>query len=117
MSEILENILNKNNGNSIEDIRNLFSSGLVDNQLNKIINGDKNIIITNKNTLYQITCSGNQKNPENHNISTINLGDCEIILKKQNNTDLNTSLLILKLDTFIDNSIIPVIQYEIYNPM
>ena len=117
ISEIMNNILNENSEDSIEKIRNLFSSGDVDNQLDNIINGGTDITISNKKTLYQITSSGNQNNPKNHNISTIILGECETLLKQKNDIDLNTSLLILKLDTFIDNSNIPIIQYEVYNPI
>ena len=113
----MNNILNENSEDSIEKIRNLFSSGDVDNQLDNIINGGTDITISNKKTLYQITSSGNQNNPKNHNISTIILGECETLLKQKNDIDLNTSLLILKLDTFIDNSNIPIIQYEVYNPI
>ena len=66
--------------------------------------------------LIQITSTNNQKNNKNYNISSINIGDCEDILKDKYNISKNTPLLILKIDSFIDGSKIPIIQYEIYNP-
>ena len=118
VSKKIESILNLNNDyeNIIEDLKDLFSSGQINEQLDNILNGEKDIVVKNKDILVQITSTDNQKNNKNHNISSINLGECETILKTEDNINPNTSLLILKIDSFIEGSKIPVIQYEVYHP-
>ena len=44
------------------------------------------------------------------------MGECEETLKSIYNINPNKSLLILKIDSFVDGSNIPVIQYEVYHP-
>ena len=45
-----------------------------------------------------ITTTANQKNSENKNKTTIDLGECEYKLKSHYNISLNDSLYIIKLD-------------------
>ena len=118
IEEKLENIVNvsKNREELFENIKNIFSSGIMDEELDNIIKGAEDIIINDTENLIQITSTNNQKNNKNYNISSINIGDCEDILKDKYNISKNTPLLILKIDSFIDGSKIPIIQYEIYNP-
>ena len=52
----------------------------LDSLLNIIENEKNDIIINEDNIIIQITSSNNQKNNEYNNISTINLGECEIKL-------------------------------------
>ena len=73
--------------------------------------------LIDKDIIYQITTSENQKNNKNKNISTIDLGECEKILKKEYNIDESLPLLILKIDYFSPDSLIPIIGYEIYHPI
>ena len=110
-------ILNENNNQTfLENIKDLISNPDVSGQLNDIVNGGEDILLSNNNSLYQITSTGNQKNSSNLNISTINLGECETSLKTHYNISLNKSLLILKVESFIPDYKIPIIQYEIFNP-
>ena len=116
---MLNEILNKkkdSNKNFIENIQNIFSDDSFKNILDSIVSAEKDITISNNETIIQITSTENQKNNKNLNISTINLGACEETLKKAYKIDRNKSLLILKIDSFIDGSKIPVIQYEVYHP-
>ena len=72
-------------------------------KLSHSINGDNIEKIANSNN--------------NNNLSVINLGNCETILKKENNINENIPLIILqfeKADTIPSNK---NIQYEVYNPM
>ena len=75
------------------------------------------IVTINNDVIYQITTSDNQKNNTNKNISTIDLGDCEKILKKEYNISESLPLLILKIDYYSPDSTIPIIGYEIYHPI
>jgi hypothetical protein len=51
------------------------------------------------------------------NIPSINLGECENILKEKYIIDKNKSLLILKPEKYMNGSLFPVIQYEVYHPI
>ena len=116
--DLLNTILNEKIDNNIfiENIQNIFSDGSINNILDKIADGDKDITLSNNETIIQITSTNNQRNNKNHNISTINLGACEGTLKKTYNIANNKSLLIIKIDSFIFGLKIPVIQYEVYHP-
>ena len=119
--------LKNDNNNESEDInildiiKNSFTDGSMNLLFEDIINGEKENIIINdnkNNIIYEIISSNGQNNDKNKrkNISTINLGECENILKDKYNINKNESLLILKADAYIPNSLIPVIQYEVYHP-
>ena len=64
-----------------------------------------------------MTTSDNQKNNTNKNISTIDLGDCEDILKDVYDIDKSLPLIIFKIDYFSPDTLIPIIGYEIYRPI
>ena len=84
---------------------------------NVIMNDKKDLVIKDENTLFQLTSSDNQNNNQNNNISSIILGECENILKKKYKIDENQPLLILKIDYFQQDSLIPIIGYEVYHPI
>ena len=115
-----ENILNSINNeifvnNSIqeqilENIQELFHTGF--NRTN--IDKGNDLIIINSKVSYTITTTSNQKNNENNNVSTINLGECENKLKHNYNISKTDSLYILKVDALIDN--ILKVEYEVYYP-
>ena len=50
------------------------------------------------------------------NLSIIDLGECESIIKKENNLDDNDTLIIIKFEKITNISSQRNIQYEIYNP-
>ena len=103
----------------IDDIRKEIMNGdSMDKLINNLYNGDKNdLVIEDDNIIYQITSTENQENNDNINISTINLGECGKILKNEYNISKNQSLIIFKIDYFQEGSLIPIIGYEIYNPL
>ena len=70
-----------------------------------------------ENILITLTTTDNQKNEINKNRTTIDLGKCEDILKKEYNISLNSSLYILKLDAYESGMKIPKIEYEVYFPL
>ena len=65
----------------INYIENIFSGISINNILDNIINGDNDIILSNDETIIQITSTDNQRKNKNHNISIINFGECEENLK------------------------------------
>ena len=114
--DLLNEIFKEKKTNNINLFENIFSDTSINGKLDDVINEEKDIIIGNNETIIQITSTDNQKNNKNHNISTINLGECENILKDIYHIDPNKPLLILKIDSFIVGSKIPVIQYEVFHP-
>ena len=54
---------------------------------------------------------------EYQNITTINLGFFENVIKERYNISKNDSLIILKIEKYIDNLLIPLIEYEIFHPI
>ena len=88
---------------------------LVKYELDIITVNDGNDITINIGSVnYTITTTNNQKNNDNHNVSTINLGECEKELKEKYNISKNDSLYILKVDLIIEK--IHRVEYEVYYP-
>ena len=107
-----KDIMIKNIGNEIE-------SGLINYIFkNNYYLGDINdFIIKDNDILYQITSSYNQKHNEYNNISTILFEDCENILKRIYNIEKNQSLIIFKVEYYMNNYLIPIIGYELFHPI
>ena len=113
----LYNILIQDNYMTLpEKIKDIFLSGIINDELDSLSNGGDDITMNVDNYIFQITSTDNQRNNSNHNISTINLGECETILKNEYHIDKNKPLLILKIDTILEGSKIPDIQYKVYHP-
>ena len=114
---LLNNPKDKNEDDIILKIKNQVLNGTLDSLLLNITEVEKqDLLLLQNDILYQITTSEKQKNNTYSNISTILLGDCENILKDHYNISENLSLIILKVDSFQEGSLIPVIDYEVYHP-
>ena len=86
--------------------------------ISNIFEGEKkDIILEDDNIIFQITTTEYQKKNYNKNISTINLKECETLLKGIYNISLDQPLLIFKIDYFKEDLLIPIIEYEIYHPI
>jgi hypothetical protein len=103
---------------------------IINETTNDIKNGSLNSIfidVTNENKmdyivrgykeLFQITSSYNQDNKEYVNISRINLGECEDLLKEAYNIDKKETLIIFKLEFYLEGINIPIIKFDVYNPI
>ena len=115
---------NLTNNNSLSEteiekkIKNDITSHKIDDLLSNLIDGNKEDIIVKENkTIYQITSSYNQNNKEYNNISSIKLGECEDILKKQYNLKNSTQLLIFIINHYEEGLLIPIVEYEVYEPI
>ena len=113
-------ILNNNSTNSkliiISNILEEIELGLMDSLINEILNEKEDIIIKNKDTIYQITSSFNQKNKKYQNISLLKLEGCENILKSNYNLTIEEIFIIFKIEQYIEGFLIPLIEYEIFSP-
>ena len=113
---------------NLEIIKNKCSSGSMKNeQIGEIFNEIKDNILTQdykgedtviqtENVIFQISTLEGQKNSLNPNISTIDLGECENILKKQYNLTNKDSLIVVKTDIKSEDLSATYVQYEIYDP-
>ena len=104
-SDLEDNII-KNIQNDINNINNSL--------INNIINSEGQTFKISNN-IYQISTIESQNKKENINISTGKFGECEDELRNNYNISKNISLLIFKIDIFVEGYSIPKIQYEIYN--
>ena len=93
-------------------INDLFISD--DYNTSEIENG-KDVIFKYENMKVTFTTLKNQKNDEkNGNVSTIDLGDCERILKEIYNISRNETLFLVKIEVFQKGMLIPKIEYDVY---
>ena len=76
----------------------------------------ENIIIKNENISLQISTLEEQKNSLNANTSTIDIGECENILKTIYNISKDDSLIIVKIDKKTEDLFSTYVKYEIYHP-
>ena len=97
------NYYSENNINSItNNIRNI---------INEKTDSNFDVIIDGNNIIYEITASS--ANHEHYNISSIDFGECENILKKHYSIDY---LLVFKIDIKLNDSYPTSVEYEVYNP-
>ena len=110
--EILNNTCNnKLTNNQIGEIYDI----LIEKFLTEDYDGKEKVIET-ENAIFQITKVEDQKNDNNPGVSSIDIGECEEILKINNNLALNESLIIFKTDIKNDDLSVTYVQYEIYEP-
>ena len=102
----------------IKNIETEIIDGNMNDLLENVINEiKKDLIIEEKNCFVEITSSYNQNNKKYSNISTIQLGDCENILKDKYNISEEQTLIILKIDYYEEGSLTPIVEYEIFHPI
>ena len=86
------------------------------NYIKSLIKANTSKIITTENVIFQISPLSEQKGNDNPNISSIDLGECEKILKNNSNLTDEDDLILYKIDIKNEDSSITYVQYEIYNP-
>ena len=102
--------------NLVNNILETISSNSNNTLLEIFIKNQEDLIVNNKNIKYQITSTKNQKEKAYDDLSTINLEECENILREKYDINKNISLIIFKVDYLINTSKIPYVFYEVYNP-
>ena len=97
-----------------EQIEHLFKD-LKENYLTTDYNGE-NTIIQTENVIFQISSLKDQKNDDNPNVSSIDLGECEQELINHYKIPKNMSLIMFKTDIKTKDLTQTYVQYEIYDP-
>ena len=84
---------------------------------NDIINGKKiKMIKVIDNMTLSFTPLDEQEDEENNlNVSIVDIGKCEDILKEKYNLTQNDTLFIFKNEYYISSLLYPIVQYEIYS--
>ena len=98
---------------------NLILNNSMDSLLENLLYGDKEDIkiSDDKNNEYLITSSENLKD-NTKQTNTIDLGECEEVLKKNYNINANDSLIVIKMDKYNENKdSIKQVEYEIFHPL
>ena len=85
-------------------------------ELQSQISPNKSQIRETENAIFQISSLTEQKNNDNPNISSIDLRECEAILKNKSGLSEDEDLIVYKIDIKNDDSSQTYVQYEIYNP-
>ena len=86
-------------------------------------NGQSVLIEGKDNYIFQITTDDNEENTLNgylenkNNMSIIDLGECENLLKKENHINEDDNLIIVKLEKKTNIAYDKNVQYEIYDPI
>ena len=96
---------------SSEQIKEIY------NKLKNSISKESNELIETENVIFQISSLEEQKNNNNPNVSSIDLAECEQLLKEQEELSEDDDLIILKTDIKSENLSSIYVQYEIYNPI
>ena len=105
-----------------DEIKNSIKNDIINHKLDTLLSNltggkKEDLYIKEGNVLYQITTTYNQNNKSYSNTSTINLGACEDTLKGIYNISKNQSLIIFKIDYYMEGLLIPLIGYELYDPV
>ena len=103
--------------NMIEIIKEGIIDGVMNDEIDNIIRNNIDYYKIDDNIKYQITSSFNQNNNIYDNISSIKLKECESTLKNVNNIPQNDTLIIFKYDYITDKAFIPIVGYEVFNPI
>jgi hypothetical protein len=111
--ELKNGNVNMDKNQIIETLKQEFVNGNLDKLISDVIEGN-DIIIKNKNFLVQITTTNNQRNDYYHNLSIIDLGECENRLKAIYAISNEEPLFIFKVDSYNEDSLIPTVEYVIY---
>ena len=79
-------------------------------------NTNENTIIKTENVIMQYSTLEAQKNSDDPEVSNIDLGECEDILKRANNISLDEDLIIFKTDIKTEDLSATYVSYEVYHP-
>jgi len=97
-----------------EQIKEYYNQ-IKDEYITRNYDGENKIIKT-KNTIYQVSTLEDQKNNTDSDVSSIDLGNCEKILKEKYNISEGESFIIIKTDIKNNDLSSTYVQYEIYHP-
>ena len=84
--------------------------------LKEQISANASKLIKTENVIFHISSLNEQKGNDNPNVSSIDLGECETILKNNSGLNDDEDLIVFKIDIKYEDLSTTYVQYEIYNP-
>ena len=84
--------------------------------LKEAMENERNQIIQKENAIFQLSTIEEQKNSDIPFISSVDLGECQELLKEQEGLDDDEDLFMIKMDLKNEDLTATYVQYEIYNP-
>ena len=102
--------------NRIEKIQNIITNIINEFNFTETNSGKDKKIVDNEKVII-FTSTENQKNNEEDNYITMDLGECENILKDHYHIPYNDSLFILQIISEESGMKIPKMEYEVYYPL
>ena len=97
-----------------DNIIAIIEEGLASNyDISKLDDGQDEYITLEKLTI-SITTVENQKNNINSNMTRIDLGECETLLRNEYNISSNETLFMKKIDIAQEGMKIPKVEYDVY---
>ena len=121
IKDILNNDMNETQISKEEEIKlydnilNIIEKGFISDNYNtsSLDNGEDEVIKTEK-MIITFTTSENQKNNINKNMTRIDLGECEILLRNFYNISDNETLYMKKIDINQEGNKALKVEYDIY---
>ena len=98
----------------LESVESSFTSE--DYNTSNLDNGEDDVIENDKMTI-TLTTTENQKSNSNKNKTTIDLGECETLLRKFYNLSNNEILYVKKIDVFQEGMKTLKVEYEVYSKL
>ena len=103
---------NEQNSEYIYHILDQIEKGYFEDIFSSAVEENETFIQKENNITYQISTVSSQYST---NLSTVGLEECESILKKVYSLDKNETLVLLKLEHEVENSKIPIIEYQLFS--
>ena len=98
----------------LQNIEEGFTSE--DYDTSNLENGEDDVFEDEKMTV-TLTTTQNQKNNTNNNMTIIDLGECEGLLRKEYNISDNELLYMKKIDVIQEGMKIPKVEYDVYSKL
>ena len=104
---------------SVSDLQNLVQTNIKDDLIDQfnfsVVTNNESVVIEEVNSIYEIVSTKNtNKNPKT---SSIELGNCESILKEYYHIPEEESLIIYKIDTKVEGKTGPSVLYQVFYPL
>ena len=111
--ELINENIDENDFLSNEQIEEMFTNLTIYSI--KCNNANENIILQAQNAIFELSTVEFQKYYDNINLSSVDLGQCENVLREKYNISNENQLLMLKMDIKKIETKSTYVQYEIYD--
>jgi len=113
----LRNNIPVNQDSVMSMLRTSLVNGELEENIQDLNDELETYIIFEEDITYQLMTYKSSSLYETNNVSDINLGNCENILKDKYNIPNDLTLIILKIDYYRNDSLIPIVGYDVYHPL